>query len=294
MFDPACGTGGFLVDAIEHLRRKGVRSVEARGTLQTTIRGVEKKPLPHLLATTNLILHDIEVPQVVHGNSLARPLRDYGPDDRVDVVLTNPPFGGVEEDGIENNFPVEYRTRETADLFMALILRLLKDGGAGARSCSRTGSCSGRASKRGLKEALLKTCDLHTVVRLPNGVFAPYTSINTNLLFFEKGRPTKETWFVEHALPEGYRQYTKTKPIRFEEFGYLADWWDDREPTEWAWKVSADDLAKRGYNLDLENPHEEAAERHDPVELLAELEAAQAEVQATRNALRAALAEALA
>ena len=293
VYDPACGTGGFLVDAIEHLRRKGINSVTARDVLQTTIRGVEKKPLPHLLATTNLILHDIEVPQLVHGNSLARPLRDYGPADRVDVVLTNPPFGGVEEDGIENNFPVEYRTRETADLFMALILRLLKDGGRAAVVLP-DGFLFGEGVKTRLKEALLTTCDLHTVVRLPNGVFAPYTSINTNLLFFEKGRPTTETWFVEHALPEGYKQYTKTKPIRFEEFAPLTDWWGDREETAWAWKASADELASRGYNLDLENPHQEEAERQDPVELLAELEAAQADVQATRDALRAALAEALA
>ena len=293
VYDPACGTGGFLVDAIEHLRRKGVRSVEARETLQTTIRGVEKKPLPHLLATTNLILHDIEVPRVVHGNSLARPLRDYGPKDRVDVVLTNPPFGGVEEDGIENNFPVEFRTRETADLFLALLLRVLKDGGRAALVLP-DGFLFGEGVKTRLKEELLRSCDLHTVVRLPNGVFAPYTSINTNLLFFEKGRPTRETWFVEHALPDGYRQYTKTKPIRFEEFAYLADWWDDRQETEWAWKVSAANLAARGYNLDVENPHQAEAERHDPAELLAELEAAQADVQATRDALHAALAEALA
>ncbi|MEM7787788.1 MAG: N-6 DNA methylase, partial [Bacteroidota bacterium] len=293
VFDPACGTGGFLVDAIEHLRRKGINSVLERDVLQSTIRGVEKKPLPHLLATTNLILHDIEVPQVEHGNSLARPLRDYGPKDRVDVVLTNPPFGGVEEDGIENNFPVEFRTRETADLFMALILRRLKEGGRAAVVLP-DGFLFGEGVKTRLKETLLAECDLHTVVRLPNGVFAPYTSINTNLLFFEKGRPTKATWFVEHPLPEGYRQYTKTKPVRFEEFGYLADWWTDRKETEWAWKASVDDLVERGFNLDLENPHEEEAERHDPVELLAELEAAQAEVQATRDALRAALAEALA
>ncbi len=293
VFDPACGTGGFLVDAIEHLRRKGVKSIESRETLQTTIRGVEKKPLPHMLATTNLILHDIEVPNVRHGNSLTRPLRDYGPKDRVDVILTNPPFGGTEEDGIENNFPVEFRTRETADLFMALLLRMLKDGGRAAVVLP-DGFLFGEGVKTRLKDRLLAECDLHTIVRLPNGVFAPYTSINTNLLFFEKSRPTKDVWFVEHPLPEGYKQYTKTKPIRHEEFGYLADWWDDREETEWAWKVSADTIAAGGYSLDLANPHEDEAVQHDPAELLTELKAVEAEVQATRDALRAALAQALA
>ena len=293
VFDPACGTGGFLVDAIEHLRRKGIDSVAERDQLQTTIRGIEKKPLPHLLATTNLVLHDVEVPDVRHDNSLARPLVSYGPADRVDVVLTNPPFGGIEEDGIETNFPAEFRTRETADLFMALILRRLKDGGRAAVVLP-DGFLFGEGVKTRLKERLLTECDLHTVVRLPNGVFAPYTSINTNLLFFEKGRPTKEVWFVEHPLPEGYKNYTKTKPVRYEEFQYLADWWDDREATEWAWKVTAQEIEARGYNLDLSNPHVEAVERRDPAELLAALEAAQAEVQETREALRAALAEALA
>ena len=293
VLDPACGTGGFLVDTIEHLRRKGINSVAERDQLQQTIRGIEKKPLPHLLCTTNLVLHDIEVPDVRHDNSLARPLASYGPADRIDVALSNPPFGGIEEDGIENNFPLEFRTRETADLFIALILRRLKSGGRAAVVLP-DGFLFGEGVKTRLKERLMAECDLHTIVRLPNGVFAPYTSINTNLLFFEKGRPTKTVWFVEHPLPEGYKNYTKTKPIRFEEFGYLADWWDDREETEWAWPVSASAIADGGYNLDLDNPHQLDAVVHDPAELLAELKAAQAAVQETRDVLRAALAEALA
>ncbi|MEL6612789.1 MAG: N-6 DNA methylase, partial [Bacteroidota bacterium] len=238
-------------------------------------------------------LHDIEVPNVRHGNSLTRPLRDYGPKDRVDVILTNPPFGGTEEDGIETNFPAEFRTRETADLFMALILRLLRDGGRAAVVLP-DGFLFGEGVKTRLKERLLAECDLHTIVRLPNGVFAPYTNINTNLLFFEKGRATKDVWFVEHPLPEGYKQYTKTKPIRHAEFGYLAEWWGDREETEWAWKVSAEEIASGGYSLDLTNPHEDEAVQHDPAELLAMLIAVEAEVQTTRDALRAALAQALA
>lgn len=282
VFDPACGTGGFLVDAIEHLRRKGIDSVAQRDQLQQTIRGVEKKPLPHLLATTNLVLHDIEVPDIRHDNSLARPLASYGPADRVDVVLTNPPFGGVEEDGIENNVPAEFRTRETADLFMALILRRLKDGGRAAVVLP-DGFLFGEGVKTRLKERLMAECDLHTIVRLPNGVFAPYTSINTNLLFFEKGRPTKAVWFVEHPLPDGYKNYTKTKPVRFEEFGYLADWWEERKETEWAWKVPVSEIEARGFNLDVSNPL--SAEREDTRTTAEVLEALHSHLQGADDLL---------
>jgi type I restriction enzyme M protein len=289
VFDPACGTGGFLVDAIEHLRRKGVDSVAEREQLQRMIRGVEKKPLPHLLCLTNLILHDVEVPNVRRDNSLARPLVSYGPADRVDVVLTNPPFGGVEEDGVENNFPQAFRTRETADLFMALILRLLKDGGRAAVVLP-DGFLFGEGTKTRLKEALLRECDLHTIVRLPNGVFAPYTSINTNLLFFEKGRPTRETWYVAHPLPEGYKQYSKMKPIRHVEFAYLAEWWADRKETAWAWRVPAEEIARRGYNLDVKNPATEYAEdTRSSAEALADLIRVNEEIAAALATLRGEL-----
>ena len=271
VLDPACGTGGFLVDTIEHLRRAGIDSVAERDTLQRTIRGVEKKQLPHLLATTNLVLHDIEVPAVAHDNTLARPYTSYGPADRVDVVLTNPPFGGTEEDGVENNFPQKYRTRETADLFMALILRLLKKGGRAAVVLP-DGFLFGEGVKTRLKEALFEEANLHTVVRLPNGVFAPYTTINTNLLFFEKGKPTEHVWFVEHPLPEGRKSYTKTRPITLDEFGYLRDWWDEREPTDFAWKVSAKEIADDGYNLDRNHPaQEEAEDTRTTADVLADL-----------------------
>ena len=278
VLDPACGTGGFLVDAIEHLRRAGIDSVAERDTLQDTIRGVEKKQLPHLLATTNLVLHDVEAPAVAHDNTLARPYTSYGPADRVDVVLTNPPFGGTEEDGVENNFPQKYRTRETADLFMALILRLLKKGGRAAVVLP-DGFLFGEGVKTRLKEALFAEADLHTVVRLPNGVFAPYTSINTNLLFFEKGRPTEHVWFVEHPLPEGRKNYTKTKPVRLDEFDYLRDWWDDRKPTDFAWKVTADEIAADGYNLDRNHPAEtETVDQRTTADVLADLTRANGEI----------------
>ncbi len=292
VLDPACGTGGFLVDAIEHLRRAGIDSVAERDTLQDTIRGVEKKQLPHLLCTTNLVLHDVEVPAVAHDNTLSRPYTSYGPADRVDVVLTNPPFGGTEEDGVENNFPAKYRTRETADLFMALILRLLKTGGRAAVVLP-DGFLFGEGVKTRLKEALFTEADLHTVVRLPNGVFAPYTSINTNLLFFEKGRPTEHVWFVEHPLPEGYKNYTKTKPIKLAEFDYLREWWDDRKETDFAWKVSTEDIAADGYNLDRSHPAvTEAEDTRTTADVLADLTAANDEIASMLSEIRRSLSHA--
>ena len=293
VLDPACGTGGFLVDTIEHLRRKGVDSVQKRDQLQDTIRGIEKKPLPHLLAITNLILHDIEAPRIRRDNSLAQPLRQYGPADRVDVVLTNPPFGGTEEPGIEHNFPADFQTRETADLFVALVLKRLKTGGHCA-IVMPDGFLFGEGVKTRLKERLLGDCDLHTIVRLPKGVFAPYTNINTNLLFFTKGRATEEVWYYEHPLPEGYKNYTKTKPIRFEEFAPEMDWWDEREENEHAWKVSADNIRERGYNLDISNPHDADDGPGDPDELLARYQQLQEEVAATRQSLKDELETALA
>ena len=292
VFDPACGTGGFLVDTIEHLRRKGIVTVEAREQLQQTIRGVEKKPLPHMLCVTNLILHDIEVPNVRRDNSLARPLRSYGPADRVDVILTNPPFGGTEEPGIEMNFPAAYRTRETADLFLVLLMKLLKDGGRAALVLP-DGVLFGEGVKTRIKEKLLLECNLHTIVRLPNGVFAPYTGINTNLLFFTKGEPTKEVWYFEHPLPEGYKNYTKTKPIRIEEFDLEKAWWDDREENEYAWRVPVEEIQARGYNLDIKNPHSEDAGHGDPDELLDAYERLLNDIASTRATLKAELMDAL-
>ncbi len=198
-----CGTGGFLTCAIEHVRKQGVKTPADEEILQASIHGVEKKPLPHLLCTTNMLLHGIEVPsQIRHDNTLARPLRDYGPKDRVDVIITNPPFGGMEEDGIEQNFPATIRTKETADLFLVLIMHLMKDGGRGAIVLP-DGTLFGEGVKTRIKEELLTQCNLHTIVRLPNGVFAPYTGIKTNLLFFTKGEPTKEIWYYEHPLSAG-------------------------------------------------------------------------------------------
>lgn len=254
ILDPACGTGGFLVCALENIRNNEVRNISALKTLQECISGVEKKPLPHLLAMTNLILHDIELPRISRDNLLARPIRDMAEKDRVDVILTNPPFGGMEEDGVEANFPATYKTKETADLFLVLIVNLLKHEGR----CGMVlpdGSLTGDGVKQRIRQHLLETCDLHTIVRLPNSVFQPYASVATNLLFFEKGSPTKEIWYYEHKLPEGAKAYNKTNPIRINEFDSLKKWWKKRKENEQAWKVQIKDIIDSGYNLDIKNPH---------------------------------------
>ena len=293
IFEPACGTGGFLTCAIEYVRKQHVKTVEQEQLLQASIFGVEKKPLPHLLCTTNMILHGIDVPtNVRHDNTLARPLRDYTQRDRVDVILTNPPFGGMEEDGIENNFPASFRTRETADLFLVLIMHLLKDGGRAAVVLP-DGTLFGEGIKTRIKEQLLETCNLHTVVRLPNGVFSPYTGIKTNLLFFTKGIPTQDVWFYEHPYPVGYKNYSKTRPMRIEEFAVEKAWWNDRVENELAWKVSLDDIKARNFNLDIKNPHSPDQVSHDPDELLAAYAQLQAQISETRNVLKAVLAAAL-
>ena len=240
-----------------------------------------------------MILHGIDVPtNVRHDNTLSRPLRDYGPRDRVDVIVTNPPFGGMEEDGIENNFPANFRTRETADLFLVLIMHLLKDGGRAAVVLP-DGTLFGEGIKTRIKEQLLETCNLHTVVRLPNGVFNPYTGIKTNLLFFTKGQSTAETWFYEHPYPAGYKNYSKTKPMRLEEFAAEKAWWNNRVENEFAWKVSAADIKARNYNLDIKNPHSPDQISHDPDKLLADYAQLQQRIAATRDQMKAVLAAAL-
>jgi len=256
VLDPACGTGGFLVCALENIRKQDVKNIEDRSIFQNSIVGIEKKSLPYMLSMTNLILHNIDIPQIRHNNSLSRPIRNITNKSRVDVILTNPPFGGMEEDGIESNFPANFRTRETADLFLVLVASLLKNGGR-AGIVLPDGFLFGEGVKTRIKEKLLEECNLHTIVRLPNGVFAPYTDINTNLLFFTKGEPTKETWFFEHPLPEGYKKYNKTKPIRIEEFDLEKTWWEDRTENRYAWRVSIDEIKKCNYNLDIKNPNSE-------------------------------------
>jgi type I restriction enzyme M protein len=298
LFDPSCGTGGFLTCAIRHMRDRYVKKVEDEQALQASLRAVEKKQLPHMLCVTNMLLHGIEDPSFVrHDNTLARPYISWGQADRVDIILTNPPFGGREEDGIESNFPAHFRTKETADLFLALFIRLLKPGGRAAIVLP-DGSLFGEGVKTRLKEHLLQECNLHTIVRLPNSVFKPYASIGTNLLFFEKGQPTQEVWFYEHQVPATQKAYSMTKPIRFDHLQGCINWWGgaerkDRQVTEQAWKVAIDDIKARNYNLDYKNPHNVAEVHGDPEELLAKLERDERCTAELRDQLKAILAEAL-
>lgn len=263
--DPACGTAGFLVCAIEHLKKQ-VKSIEDRKILQETVTGSELKPLPFMLSVVNLITHDIEVPHIENGDSLSREYTSIKQKDRVDIIVANPPFGGVVGDGMETNFPLNYRTKESADLFLILFIQLLKEGGR-AGIVLPDGSLTGEGVKQRVRQKLLEDCNVHTIVRLPQSVFAPYATVNTNLLFFEKasterGAPaTKEIWYYEHTLPEGAKAYSKTKPIRIEEFEPLKAWWHQREESEVAWKVPMQTIIDRNYDLDVKNPHRKVEEK---------------------------------
>ncbi|WP_351018357.1 N-6 DNA methylase [Shewanella sp. AC91-MNA-CIBAN-0169] len=298
IMDPACGTGGFLACAFDHVKANYVKTADDHQTLQQQIFGVEKKQLPHLLCTTNMMLHGIEVPvQIRHGNTLNKPLSSW--DEQVDVIITNPPFGGTEEDGIEKNFPSEFQTRETADLFLQLIIEVLATKGRAAVVLP-DGTLFGEGVKTKIKKMLMDECNLHTIVRLPNGVFNPYTGIKTNILFFTKGTPTKDVWFYEHPYPAGVKNYNKTKPMKFEEFETELEWWGNeadgfasRVENEQAWKVSIEDIIARNYNLDIKNPHVGEVISHDPQELLSDYAKQQADIQALRDQLKGILSAAL-
>lgn len=270
VLDPACGTGGFLVEALEHLAPT-VKTAQQRRALHANLRGIEKKPLPYLLGMMNLVLHEVGQANIIRGNALARPITQIGKRERVDVILTNPPFGGEEEKSIQSNFPAGMQTGETAWLFLQLVIRQLKDGGRCGLVVPNGLLFGGGVGAR-IKQRLLTDCNLHTVVRLPDGVFEPYTAIPSNLLFFEKTGRTKEVWFYKIPPPEGRKKYSKTKPIRFEEFAACQAWWTNREENEHAWRVPIADLEANDYNLDLRNPSrpDDLAHR-PPSELLAEL-----------------------
>jgi type I restriction enzyme M protein len=256
MLDPASGTGGFIVETFNHLSKQ-VKTVADRKVLQEkSLFGCEPKTLPYLLCQMNLLLHGLDAPQIDPGNSLRFKLTDIGERDRVDVILTNPPFGGEEEKGIQGNFPEDKQTAETALLFLQLIMRKLRRQGGKSRAAVvvPNGTLFGDGVCARIKEELLKEFNLHTIVRLPNGVFAPYTIIPTNLLFFDRSGPTREVWYYEQPLPEGRKNYTKTAPIQFEEFAPLVAWWNKREENDRAWKVPAVELLASGCNLDRKNP----------------------------------------
>lgn len=282
VLDPAAGTGGFLVEALEELRPK-CRTVAQWRALQRNLRGIEKKPLPYLLGMMNLVLHEVGQPNVRRGNALAQPITQIRPADRVDVIVTNPPFGGEEEKTIQANFPDATRTGETALLFLQLIQRLLKAGGRCGMVVPNIVLFGGGVAAR-IKERLLQECQLHTIVRLRPGVFAPYTPIPTNLLFFEKTGPTKDVWYWEQPLPEGRKNYSKTRPMSFEEFAMCQAWWGgperkDRQESENAWRVPIGNIAETNWNLDRKNPNRADDFAHKPPEeLVSELIATEQEI----------------
>ena len=284
VLDPACGTGGFLVEAFNHLGKQ-VKTVADRRLLQEeSLSGCEPKPLPYLLGQMNLLLHGLDSPQIDPGNALRFKLTDLGERERVDVILTNPPFGGEEEKGIQGNFPEDKQTAETALLFLQLIMRKLRrhptslahrmGEGPGVRAARAAvivpnGTLFGDGVCARIKEELLKEFNLHTIVRLPNGVFAPYTSIPTNILVFDRSAPTKEVWYYEQPLPEGRKNYTKTAPIQFEAFADCIEWWSKRAENDRAWKVPAGEILANGCNLDRKNPRAKEDITHLPPEQLA-------------------------
>jgi type I restriction enzyme M protein len=271
VLDPACGTGGFLAEAYEHMKAQCRRAEDFHRLQRETLYGIEAKPLPYLLCQMNLLLHGVETPNIDPLNALRFPLREIGDKDRVDVILTNPPFGGEEERGILGNFPEDKQTSETALLFLQLIMRKLKRPPKPGRAAVvvPNGTLFGDGVAARIKEELLEEFNLHTIVRLPNGVFAPYTSIPTNVLFFDRSGPTQEVWYYEHPLPEGRKNYTKTQPLQFEEFQPLLAWWNRREENERAWKVPAAELLADNCNLDRKNPRAKEDITHLPPERIA-------------------------
>ena len=281
VLDPACGTGGFLVEAYQHLEKQCKTVAHRRKLQEHSIFGQEAKPLPYMLSQMNLLLHGLEYPNIIYDNSLNVRVQEIGDRDRVDVILTNPPFGGEEETGIKSNFPDDLQTSETALLFLQLLMRKLKrpekNNGKPGRAAVvvPNGTLFGDGVGARIKERLLKDYNLHTIVRLPNGVFAPYTNIPTNLLFFDRSGPTDTIWYYEIPLPEDRKNYTKTMPMRFEEFSECLEWFKttDREENDHAWRVKAEDVLKYddtgmllSCNLDIKNPNSAGDLEHLPPE----------------------------
>lgn len=268
--DFACGTGGFLTSYLNYLSNNDlVRTPEEKDLVNKNIYGIEKKPLPHLLCMTNLLLHDIDEPNILHGNSLEKNVRDYSEEDKFDIIMMNPPYGGTETDSIKVNFPVEMQSTETADLFMALILYRLKHNGKVGVVLPDGFLFGTDAAKVAIKEKLLKDCNLHTIVRLPQGVFAPYTSITTNVLFFDKTGTTEKIHYYDIPLPEGYKSFSKTRPFGDTHMEGVKTWWNNRDNgDENAYVITKDEVVANGYNLDFKNPNKIVEEHNFTLEEL--------------------------
>ena len=261
--DFACGTGGFLTSALSELDKQVGNSIDNRESYNKSVYGIEKKSLPHILCVTNMLIHDIDDPNILHGNALEIDYKDMRKMDSFDVVLMNPPYGGNEKDSVKVNFPTELRSSETADLFMNVIMYRLKKDGRAAVILPDGFLFGTDNAKYNIKKKLMSEFNLHTVIRMPHSVFAPYTSIRTNILFFDNTEPTRETWFYRLDMPEGYKNFSKTRPMKLEHFNDLLNWWDNREEIEVdgfpkAKRYSIDEIVGRSYNIDLCGfPHEE-------------------------------------
>lgn len=273
MADFACGTGGFLTSWLKELQPQ-IKTTADRKAFGTSIYGIEKKQFPYMLCITNLLLHDVDTPRVYHDNSLLRKVLDYTDDDRFDIVLMNPPYGGSEKNEVKSNFPADLASSETADLFMSVIMYRLKRDGRAAVILPDGFLFGTDNAKINIKNKLLTEFNLHTVIRMPGSVFAPYTSITTNILFFDNTHPTEETWFYRIDMPEGYKHFSKTKPMKLEHFAPVIDWWNNRteiniDGFDKAKKYTAKQLIEDfNYNLDLcSYPHEEE-EILDPMDLI--------------------------
>lgn len=255
--DFACGTGGFLTSTLKALEPQ-VKTVADREQYSKSVFGIEKKPLPYLLSITNMLLHDIDNPRIIHGNSLERNVREYKESDKFDIVLMNPPYGGTENEGVKINFPADLRSSETADLFISLIMYRLKEKGRAAVIIPDGFLFGTDNAKVAIKKKLLDEFNLHTIVRMPSSVFSPYTSITTNILFIDKEKKTESVWFYRVDMPEGYKHFSKTKPMKLEHFNDCITWWNDRREikdtdtdTFKSTYFSVQDLISRGYDLDL-------------------------------------------
>lgn len=282
--DFACGTGGFLTSVLKVLDEK-VKTNEEREQYKNSIFGIEKKALPYMLCATNMLIHDIDNPNIIHGNSFDRNVRDYTEDEKYDVVIMNPPYGGSEKKTVQTNFPVDLRSSETADLFISVIMYRLKQNGRCAVILPDGFLFGTDNIKVSIKKRLLEEFNLHTIIRLPHDVFAPYTNITTNILFFDKTGETKETWIYRVDMPDGYKHFSKTKPMKFEHFNNTIDWWNDRRAIEIdgfdkARLYSIDEIVDNNYNLDLCGfPHEEEVNL-PPDELIANYQKEREELEA--------------
>lgn len=283
--DFACGTGGFLTSALKELDSQ-IQTADEREIYKDSVYGIEKKALPFLLSATNLLLHDIDNPQIYHDNALEKDIRDYKPEDKFDVILMNPPYGGSEKDNIKSNFPIELRSSETADLFMNVIMARLKFRGRAAVILPDGFLFGTDNAKVAIKTKLLNEFNLHTIVRLPHSVFAPYTSITTNILFFNASEPTSKIWFYRLDMPEGQKHFSKTKPMKLEHFTPVISWWDNREEInidgfDKSKCFSINEIKERNYNLDLCGFPSESEEVKDPFVLIAEYQKHRAELNAS-------------